>query len=142
MLKAETRFMIKDLHRKDVTISDIARIAGHDRKTIRATLKSPISPSPRKRKARARKLDPFIPYLEKRMAEGVFNSKKLLDEIRRQGCQGGWSQLRAFVHPCRKLGARKPRCALRPSRASKRGWIGPTLGSSSTVGADAGCMPS
>jgi transposase len=102
MLKAETRFMIKDLYRAGVTISDIARTTGHDRKTIRATLKSPISPSPRKRKARARKLDTFIPYLEKRLAEGVFNSKKLLDEIRRQGYEGGWSQLRAFVHPYRE----------------------------------------
>ena len=36
------------------------------------------------------------------MAEGVFNSKKLLDEIRRQGYEGGWSQLRAFVHPYRE----------------------------------------
>ena len=102
MLKVETRFMIKDLYRQGVTISDIARTTGHDRKTIRAVLKGPVSPPPQKRKGRAKKLDPFVPYLEKRMAEGVFNSKKLLDEIRRQGYEGGWSQLRAFVHPYRE----------------------------------------
>jgi transposase len=101
MLKAETRFMIKDLYRNGMTISDIARTTGHDRKTIRATLKSPISLVPRQRKVRVRKIDPFISYLEKRMTEGVFNSQKLLDEIRKQGYQGGWSQLRAFVHPYR-----------------------------------------
>ena len=33
MLKVEDRFMIKDLHRKGMTISDIARMTGHDRKT-------------------------------------------------------------------------------------------------------------
>ena len=102
MLKVETRFMIKDLYRQGVTISDIARTTGHDRKTIRAVLQGPVSPPPQKRKGRAKKLDPFVPYLEKRMAEGVFNSKKLLDEIRRLGYQGGWSQLRAFVHPYRE----------------------------------------
>jgi transposase len=102
MLKVETRFMIKDLYRQGVTISDIARTTGHDRKTIRAVLQGPVIPPPQKRKGRAKKLDPFILYLEKRMAEGVFNSKKLLDEIRRQGYQGGWSQLRAFVHPYRE----------------------------------------
>lgn len=102
MLKVETRFMIKDLYRQGVTISDIARTTGHDRKTIRAVLQGPVSPPPQKRKSRAKKLDPFVPYLEKRMAEGVFNSKKLLDEIRRLGYQGGWSQLRAFVHPYRE----------------------------------------
>jgi hypothetical protein len=36
-----------------------------------------------KRKARTKKLDPFVAYLQRRMEEGVFNSKKLLDEIRR-----------------------------------------------------------
>jgi transposase len=102
MLKVETRFMIKDLYRQGVTISDIARTTGHDRKTIRVVLKGPVSPPPQKRKGRAKKLDPFVPYLEKRMAEGVFNSKKLLDEIRRLGYDGGWSQLRAFVHPYRE----------------------------------------
>ena len=111
MLKVEARFMIKDMYRNGVTISDIARTTGHDRKTIRAALKGPVSPPPQKRKRRARKLDRFVPYLEKRMAEGVFNSKKLLDEIRRQGYQGGWSQLRAFVHPYRE--ARQQEATLR-----------------------------
>ena len=66
MLKVEDRFMIKDLHRRGVTISDIARITGYDRKTIRAILNGPLSPAPQRRKARAKKLDPFVPYLEKR----------------------------------------------------------------------------
>jgi transposase len=42
MLKAEIRFMIRDLYRQGVTISDIARTTGHDRKTIRTALKSPL----------------------------------------------------------------------------------------------------
>jgi transposase len=33
MLKVGERFKIKDLHRRGLTISDIARITGHDRKT-------------------------------------------------------------------------------------------------------------
>jgi transposase len=107
MLKAETRFMIRDLYRQGVTISDIARTTGHDRKTIRAALKGPVSLPPQQRKGRAHKLDPFVPYLEKRLVEGVFNSKKLLDEIRKQGYQGGWSQLRAFVHPYREARQRE-----------------------------------
>jgi transposase len=102
MLKVEARFMIKDLHRKGMTISDIARETGHDRKTIRAALKDPVIPPPQKRKGRAKKLDAFVSYLEKRIEEGVFNSSKLLDEIRRRGYQGGGSQLRAFVHPYRE----------------------------------------
>lgn len=102
MLKVEDRFMIKDLHRRGMTISDIARTSGHDRKTIRAVLKGPVSPPPQKRKARTKKLDPFVPYLEKRIEEGVLNCNKLLDEIRRQGYQGGKSLLKTFVQPYRE----------------------------------------
>ena len=102
MLKVEDRFMIKDLHRRGMTINDIARTTGHDRKTVRAALKGPISPPPQKRKAKAKKLDPFGPYLQKRMEEGVLNCNKLLDEIRRQGYQGGKSLLKTFVQPYRE----------------------------------------
>jgi transposase len=102
MLKVEDRFMIKDLHRRGMTISDIARTTGHDRKTVRAALKGPVSPPPQKRKAKAKKLDPFGPYLQNRMEEGVLNCNKLLDEIRRQGYQGGKSLLKTFVQPYRE----------------------------------------
>ncbi|MGB9301528.1 MAG: hypothetical protein WCD51_13180 [Anaerolineae bacterium] len=83
MLKVEDRFMIKDMDRRGMAISEIARITGHDRKTIRAILNGPVSPPPRNRKPRAKKLDPFVPYLERRIEEGVVNCNKLLDEIRR-----------------------------------------------------------
>ena len=70
MLKVEGRLMIRELSRKGMSISDIARETGHDRKTIRRVLEGPSNPSPRKRKAKARKLDRFVPYLEKRIAGG------------------------------------------------------------------------
>jgi len=99
MLKVEDRFMIKDMDRRGMAISEIARITGHDRKTIRAILNGPVSPPPRNRKPRGKKLDPFVPYLERRIEEGVVNCNKLLDEIRRQGYQGGKSLVKNFVQP-------------------------------------------
>jgi transposase len=102
MLKVESRFMVKDLYRKGMSISAIARMTGHSRRTIRAIVNGPVTPAPQKRRPRAKKLDPFVPYLEKRMADGVLNCKKLLDEIRRQGYQGSWSLLKSFVQPYRE----------------------------------------
>jgi transposase len=101
MLRVEERVMIKDQYRRGVAISDIARETGHDRKTIRAIVKGPTIP-PQKRKGRTKKLDPFVPYLEKRMEEGVLNCNKLLEEIRKRGYQGGKSLLKAFVRPYRE----------------------------------------
>jgi transposase len=102
MLKVEDRFMIKDMDRRGMAISEIARITGHDRKTIRAIMNGPVSLPPQKRKPRAKKLDPFVPYLEKRIEEGVVNCNKLLDEIRRQGYRGGKSLVKNFVQPYRE----------------------------------------
>jgi transposase len=111
MLRVEDRFMIKDLHRRGMTISDIARVTGHDRKTIRAIVTGPLNPPPQKRKTRAKKLDPFVPYLEKRIEEGVLNCNKLFDEIRKQGYPGGKSLIKNFVQPYRE--ARRQEATLR-----------------------------
>ena len=77
MLSVENRFMIKDLHRKGWSISAIARQTGNDRKTIRKILGEPLIREPQRR-TRRHKLDAFVPYLERRMAEGVLNAPKLL----------------------------------------------------------------
>jgi transposase len=102
MLSVEKRFMIKDLHRKGVSISEIARRTGNDRKTIRKILGEPLIQE-RQRRARRHKLDAFVAYLERRMAEGVFNAPKLLREIRLLGYQGGITQLRLFLQPFRQI---------------------------------------
>jgi transposase len=94
--------MIKDLYRRGVSISDIARVTGHDRKTIRGVVQGPVISPPRVRRARASRLDPFVSYLERRLAEGVLNCNKLLEEIRPQGYEGGKSLLKSFVQPYRE----------------------------------------
>jgi transposase len=102
MLDVEERFMIKDLHRQGVTISEMARRTGHDRKTIRTVLTEPLVPAPRKRRRKARKIDPFVPYLEQRIEQGVLNAQKLYQELLAQGYTGKARSVRAFVHPFRE----------------------------------------
>ena len=124
MLKVEDRFMIKDLYRRGMTISDIALVTGHDRKTVRAILNGPVSPPPQKRKPRVKKLDPFVLYLERRIEEGVLNCNKLLEEIRRQGYQGGKSLVKSFVQPYRE--ARQQEATVRfetlPGKQAQVDW--------------------
>lgn len=111
MLNVEIRFMIKDLYRTGLSVSEIARLTGHDRKTIRAIIHGPLNPTPSARKPKASKLDPFVPYLEKRIAEGVLNAAKLLTEIKAQGYPGGKSLVKGFVQPFRE--ARQPQATVR-----------------------------
>lgn len=99
MLALEERFMIRDLYHKGVSISEIARRTGRDRKTIRQTVQAPdILPPHKSRQPKARKIDPYVSYLEQRMAERVLNARKLYGEILAQGYPGKESQVREFVH--------------------------------------------
>lgn len=102
MLTVEERFMIKDLYRQGISISEIARRTGHDRKTIRANLQMPLMTKPAARQPKLRKIDAYIPYLEKRMAAGVFNGQKLYQEIQALGYTGKDRQVRHFIQPYRQ----------------------------------------
>jgi transposase len=111
MLKVEDRFMIKELHRAGVSISDIARLTGHDRKTVRAVIQGPLIRQRRPPPPRPGKLAPFKPYLEQRLGDGVFNAQKLFHEIQARGYAGRPGLVRNFVQPLR---------AARPSQATVR----------------------
>jgi transposase len=108
MLTVEEHFVIKDLYRRGVSISEIARRTGHDRKTIRQRLTAPLLVEQAPRAPRACKIDPYVPYLEQRLAEGVLNAHKLFGEIVARGYPGGESQVKAFVQyrrPARQTAA-------------------------------------
>ena len=119
MLRVEERFVILQLYGRGVSISEIARLTGHDRKTIRAALSRPMLPAPcPPRPRRASKFDPYVPYLEQRVADGVFNAHKLYLEIRQRGYPGKETMVRAFVQPLRE--ARRARALRRSGGASAR----------------------
>jgi transposase len=93
--------MIKDMYRKGVSISEIARQTGHDRKTVRKAIKGELLAMRRKAPAKNRKLDPYTDYLQRRMAEGVYNTRKLYREVQARGYPGGLTQVILYVQPFR-----------------------------------------
>jgi transposase len=98
MLALEERFMIREMYRKGVSISEIARRTGRDRKTIRQAVNAPdLSPPKQPHQVKACKIDPYVPYLEQRMAEGVLNARKLYGEVLTQGYPGKESKVREDV---------------------------------------------
>lgn len=127
MLEVEDRFMIKDLHRKGISISDIARQTGHDRKTVRRALDEPLVPPSQPGQSVHYRLGPYIEYLNKRIAEGVLNASKLYDEIKEQGYEGIAASCGPMCIPSARCDSNKRPCALKPSLVSKPRWIGATL---------------
>lgn len=128
MVNLEERFMIRDLHRKGLSISAIARQTGRDRKTVRKIINAGQSgesdkPAKRRRK-KGEKLAPFEGYLRQRISEGVLNTRKLLRELKTRGYEGGLTQLILYVQPYRT--SREERAVMRyetqPGQQAQVDW--------------------
>lgn len=91
--------MIRELPRQGLSISEISRQTGHDRRTIRKIPDDPRHPAPYQRRKRGSNLDPYKPYLRRQTAAGVLNAVKLVQEVRRQDYTGGITLFRQFLHP-------------------------------------------
>jgi len=132
MVRLEEWMNILQLHKQGLSISDIARRSGRDRKTIRSYLKQPCQPPKRKPITHPTKLDPFKDYLVKRWDEGVSNAVKLPGEINRQGYIGGYTTIKdsSYVH-CVNRQTTRLWCALRHYLLSRprltRGYFGKIL---------------
>ncbi|USK32069.1 IS21 family transposase [Bacillus sp. F19] len=95
-------FMIKDMYKRGMSISDIARELELDRGTVRKYINSSVAPSKQKRTKTKSKLDSYKEYLHQRMLEdGVFNGERLLDEIKQLGYTGGKTILKDYIKPFR-----------------------------------------
>lgn len=88
---------VVELHGKGCTVTQMAQITDLDRKTIRKWIKADGFPERTARRRRARKLDPFRTYLQRRWEEGCHNVVPLWREITAQGYAGCRSVLREYL---------------------------------------------
>ena len=95
--------MILDLHRQGLSVSDIARRAGLDRKTVRKYIARGLEPPAYKpRKPRALLIDGFAPYLRERLASyPELSGRRLWREVRELGFKGGYTSVTGFLHDIR-----------------------------------------
>ena len=89
MLKEEELFLIRELSSQNLSISEISRQTGFDRKTVRKYLKMKTLPGPQKRPGRKSKLNPFKPYILEKLKEGPYTAARLYREIKEMGFDGG-----------------------------------------------------
>jgi transposase len=123
MLNLEDFMNIRDLKQQGWSVSAIADELSLDRKTVRKHLLE--APQPYKRENPAPcKIDPYRPFLRERWETGVHNARKLLDEIRVRGYDGGYSQLKLAVTPWREEGRERAfvRFETDPGEQSQMDW--------------------
>src|SRR4029079_13798226 len=76
---------IQELKAQGLSIKDISALTGNDPKTVRKYLRTPQTPRYGPRPPRPSLLDPFQPYLQQRLAAGVWNAVVLLRELKERG---------------------------------------------------------
>jgi transposase len=101
MITKEGWLLIRDLHSKAFSISEISRRTGYARKTVRKYLNWETAPKPQKRATRPSKLDPYKPYILKKLNEGPYSAAHLFREIEKMGFDGGTTITKDFVKKVR-----------------------------------------
>jgi transposase len=110
MIRKEDFAVITALHQRGVFLKDIALELGVHPRTVRRALERGGAP-PRVRPPTKSKLDPHKAKVDQLLADGVWNAKVIMSEIRAEGYTGGYTILRDYIQPKR---------ALRPGRATVR----------------------
>jgi transposase len=103
---------------------DIAAELGIHPKTVSRALKRGRAPSGKRPGARKSILDPYKPFVDRLLEEGVWNAVVICHELRERGYPGGVSILRDYIQPKRVL--RKSRATVRfetpPGRQMQADW--------------------
>jgi len=93
--------MLRDLFNEGLSISEIARQTGHDRKTIRKYINSETPPLRNERPIKPGKLDPHKDYIACRLKEHPFSALRLYREIQEQGFTGKYGIVKNFIREVR-----------------------------------------
>ena len=102
---------IYELKGKGRSMRGIADDLSISRNTVSKCVHSTGVPKPKPRAKRGSKLDAYKEYIDGRLSDGLYNCVVLLREIRELGYDGGYSTLKSYVHPRRRL--RQPKATVR-----------------------------
>jgi transposase len=93
--------MIKDMREKGMSISDISRQLGIDRKTVRKYINSNRVPKQSRRK-RKTKLDPCKPIIRMFIDKYNLSAVRILEEIKGIGYDGSYTTVKNYCRTIRK----------------------------------------
>ena len=127
MIREEDWVLMRGLASKmkeGLSISEIARQTGHDRKTVRKYLLSEEKPG-YSNASRVSKLDPYKDYVRLRLKEVTeISVQRMLREIKQKGYTGSHSILDEFIRPLREQRHREAviRFETMPGEQSQVDW--------------------
>ena len=94
--------MIRNLIERGLSISEVARQLGIDRKTVRKYAQSDELPRLHNNGKRSSKLDPYRDGIRDMIDRHNLSAIRILEEIRKQGYDGGYTILKEYCSAIRK----------------------------------------
>jgi len=101
------------------SLRQIAAACGLNTKTVRTWARTETLPLDQRGYRGTGKIDPYIPYLQTRLAEGCTNQSRLWREIRAQGFTGTRSLVAKWIHTHGQQLAVTPQAAVPPLPAAR-----------------------
>jgi len=92
--------LLRDLHEQGLSISEMSRQTGLNRRTVRKYVESMKPPQPAQRNGTS-KLDDYKEYIAERLSQYPLSARRLLREIKARGYQGEYTILRNYVKSIR-----------------------------------------
>jgi transposase len=126
MITADTWGLIKALHRQAWAQRKIARELDLDPKTVRRALQQATRLPYRRRRTAATLLAGHEAFLRHRALEVDYNARRLFEELRARGYEGGYDLVKLFLRPLRAERDRLVEATLRfetaPGRQAQVDW--------------------
>jgi transposase len=108
------------------SISEVARMTGMSRNTIRKYLRNGEQLHKAKGCKRQSKLDPYKTAIEELMGTGIYNAHTILERIREMGYDGGITILKDYIKPLRppalKFETAVRRYETKPGKQAQMDW--------------------
>jgi transposase len=93
--------MLRDLYRQGLSISEIARQTGYNRRTVSKYVNAKVPPVSRKPSAKPSKLDSYKDYIIQRLNSGPLTACRIYREIQDRGFTGKYTIVKDFVRKVR-----------------------------------------
>ena len=124
MIRSGLIIMIKDFAAKGKRAGEISREIGVSENTARKYMRQPARPHGLIWRSKPSKLDPYKPYLQELMNQGIFNCVVLMERIRAKGYNGSMTILKDYVQPFRpaKAASAVQRYETLPGKQAQMDW--------------------
>jgi transposase len=101
MLSTGEFLMLKDLYRQGLSISEIARQTGYNRRTVSKYVNAKVPPKSKKRLVKPSKLDAHKEYIIQRLNSDHLTASRIYREIQEMGFTGKYTIVKDFIRKIR-----------------------------------------